>query len=228
MANVVFAGPTRAASRGVSTAALGSLLLHTFLGGTLIWAGSRLTLPARVEVYRVDLVAAPRPPAPEVAASAQKETPKPRPPEEPAEKAKLKKAPEAAATKVEAPKEAAEPKPEEVKKTLDEPNADETIRLEGAPFPYPEYLNNLVLQVKRRWRPPTGPQRWTAEIAFVIHADGRVTDIEWVRRSGDFNFDLEARGAIETTARQQAFGPLPEGYPSGQLRVVFLFDPARY
>lgn len=229
MANVVFAGSAPAGARGVSTAAIGSLLLHTLMGGVLIWAGTQLTLPTPAEVYRVDLVAAPRPRAPEVAApAAQKEAPKPRPPEEPAEKAKLKKKPEVAAAKVETPSKEAEPKPEERKKTLEEPNADETIRLEGAPFPYPEYLNNLVVQVKRRWRPPTGPQRWTAEIAFVIHGDGHVTDIEWVRRSGNFTFDLEARGAIETTARQQAFGALPEGYPSDQLRVVFLFDPAKY
>lgn len=214
----------------MSTAAVGSLLLHALLGGALIWAGTQLTFPPPAEVYRVDLVAAPRPPAPKVVPpAAQKETPKPRPPEEPTEKAKLKKKPEATAAKVETPpKEAAEPKREETKKTLEEPNADETIRLEGAPFPYPEYLNNLVVQVKRRWRPPTGSQRWTAEIAFVIHADGRVTDIEWMRRSGNFTFDLEARGAIETTARQQAFGALPDGYPSDQLRVVFLFDPAKY
>lgn len=232
MASLAPAGFARAGARGargVPAAAVGSFLFHALLGAVVVWAGTRWALPAPAEVYRVDLVAAPRPPAPRTAAAAaQKETPKPRPPEEPTERAKLKKAPETAPVEVEeAPKEA-EPKPAETKKTLEKPNADETIRLEGAPFPYPEYTNNLVVQVKRRWRPPTGPQRPTAEIAFVIHKSGTVTDIEWVRRSGSFTFDLEARGAIETAARQQAFGPLPDGYPADQLRVVFLFDPARY
>lgn len=229
MAQLAPTGWGRDGARGVPAAAVGSFLLHAVLGALVIWAGTRWTLPAPVDVYRVDLVAAPRPAAPDAStATAQKETPKTRPPEEPTEKAKLKKAPEAAPeTPAETPKEA-EPKPAETKKTLEKPNAEETIRLEGAPFPYPEYLENMVVQVKRRWRPPTGPQRLTAEIAFVIHKSGNVTDIEWVRRSGAFTFDLEARGAIETAARQQAFGALPDGYPSDQLRVVFLFDPARF
>ena len=227
MAHLAPAGWGRDGARGVPAAAVSSVLLHAVLGAVVIWAGTRWTLPAPVEVYRVDLVAAPRPPAPQ-APAAQQETPKARPPEEPTEKAKLKKAPEAAPVKAEATPKEAEPKPAETKKTLEEPNATETIRLEGAPFPYPEYLENMVIQVKRRWRPPTGPQRLTAEIAFVIHKSGDVTCCEWVRRSGAFTFDLEARGAIETAARQRAFGALPDGYPSDQLRVVFLFDPARF
>lgn len=228
MAQLAPAGWGRNGARGVRAAAIGSFVLHAALGAVAVWAGTQWTLPAPVEVYRVDLVAAPRPPAPEVSAAAARETPKARPPEEPAERAKRKKSPEAAPVKAEEPPKEAEPKPAETKKTLEEPNADETIRLEGAPFPYPEYVNKLVVQVKRRWRQPSGAQQLIAEVSFTIHKDGRVTDIEWVRRSGNSAFDLEARGAVETAARQQAFGPLPEGYPSDQLRVVFLFDPAKY
>lgn len=181
-------------------------------------------IPPPAQVYRVDLVAAPSPPAPAPTVrevpEPPKEAPKPKPKEEPAPRAKQRKKPEAAKAEL--------PKPPEPKPAPTTPNAEETIRLEGAPFPFPEYLNNLVLQVKRRWRPPSGPQRLSAEVAFLIHRDGRVTDIEWVRRSGSFVFDLEARGAIEAAARQEAFGPLPEGYPADQLRVIFLFDPAKY
>lgn len=224
------AASTRAqAANARSRALAGSLLLHTTLGALLVWTAQRLVFPAPAQVYRVDLVAPPAPRTPEVMRpAAEREAPKPPPKEEPAPRAKVRKTPETAPAKAEAPPKEAEAKPPESKPTLEPPTAEETIRLEGAPFPYPEYLNNLVIQVKRRWRPPSGVQRWTAEISFIIHRDGRVTDIEWVRRSGSFGFDLEARGAVETAARQQAFGPLPEGYPADQLRVVFLFDPARY
>lgn len=215
-------------SNGRSTAVVGTVLLHAALVVLLFWTSSRLALPAPAQVYRVDLVAPPAPPAPRVTRpAAEKKAETPPPEEEPAPKAKVKEKPAAAPVEVEAAPEE-EAKPPESKKTLEPPNAEETIRLEGAPFPYPEYTNNLVVQVKRRWRQPAGSQQLSAEISFIIHEDGRVTDIEWARRSGNFAFDLEARGAVETAARQQAFGPLPEGYPGDQLRVVFLFDPAKY
>ena len=215
-------------SNGRTSALVGTVLLHAAWVIVLFWAGSRLALPAPAQVYRVDLVAPPSPPTRQVTRpAAERRAEKPPPKEEPAPKAKVKEQPAAAPVEVEAKPEE-EAKPPESKKTLEPPNAEETIRLEGAPFPYPEYVNNLVVQVKRRWRQPAGAQRLIAEISFTIHKDGRVTDIEWARRSGNFAFDLEARGAVETAARQQAFGPLPEGYPSDQLRVVFLFDPAKY
>jgi len=50
--------------------------------------------------------------------------------------------------------------------------------------------------------------------------------MEWVRRSGDLTFDLQARGAIEAAGRSLAFGPLPETYLRDRLRVSFYFDPS--
>jgi TonB family protein len=105
---------------------------------------------------------------------------------------------------------------------------DEPVRLEGAPFPYPEYLANIILQIKRHWRPPTGGVQWRSELAFTILRDGSVEDVSWVRRSGNPAFDLEARGAIEAAGRRGVFGPLPDEYPSDRLRVSFFFDPTRY
>ncbi|HKK08278.1 MAG TPA: TonB C-terminal domain-containing protein, partial [Gemmatimonadota bacterium] len=67
-----------------------------------------------------------------------------------------------------------------------------------------------------------------AEISFVIHKDGSVSGIDWVRRSGDLSFDLEARGAVEAAGRARAFGSLPKGYPRDRLRVSFFFDPTSY
>jgi hypothetical protein len=65
-----------------------------------------------------------------------------------------------------------------------------------------------------------------AEVSFFIHRDGAVTHFQFVRRSGNFGFDLEAQGAIEAAANTGAFGPLPEGFPDDVLFVSFFFDPA--
>jgi protein TonB len=101
-----------------------------------------------------------------------------------------------------------------------------TIRTEGVEFPFPEYLRNLVAQVYRRWRPPTSDAALEAEVSFLVHRDGSVTDLVFTRRSGSFAFDLEAQGAIEAAARARAFGPLPQGYGAGVLPVSFFFSPA--
>ncbi|MFB6368032.1 MAG: TonB C-terminal domain-containing protein, partial [Gemmatimonadota bacterium] len=99
------------------------------------------------------------------------------------------------------------------------------VQIEGKAFPFPDYLNNIVNQIRRHWRPPTGKEHLRAELSFVITRDGSVENIEWIQRSGNLAFDLEARGAIETAGRKRAFGPLPEAYPRDRLRVTFYFDP---
>ena len=43
--------------------------------------------------------------------------------------------------------------------------------------------------------------------------------------SGNFNFDLEAMGAVEQAGRRAAFGPLPEGWQGDRLWVRFTFLP---
>ena len=92
-------------------------------------------------------------------------------------------------------------------------------------FAFPEYLENIVRQINRYWRRPTGARHLRAEIVFVIDRDGRVSEIGWAQKSGDAAFDLEAQGAVEAAGRSLAFGPLPEGYPRDRLRVSFYFDP---
>lgn len=99
------------------------------------------------------------------------------------------------------------------------------VQIDGRAFPFPDYLNNIVNQIRRHWRPPGGQEHLRAELSFVIRRDGSVAEIDWIDRSGNLSFDLEARGAIETAGRRQAFGPLPEEYPRDRLRVSFYFDP---
>lgn len=99
------------------------------------------------------------------------------------------------------------------------------VQLEGANFADPAYMKNIIAQVQRYWRPPANGRAYRAEISFVIHRDGHVTDIDWVRRSGSAVFDLAASSAVESAGRDRAFGPLPEVYPRDRLRVQFYFDP---
>jgi periplasmic protein TonB len=100
-----------------------------------------------------------------------------------------------------------------------------TVRAEGIEFPFPGYLNNIVRQIALNFKPrnPNAPLK--AEVRFLIHRDGSVSDLTFVRKSGVFSFDLEAQGAVEAAASKRAFGPLPDGFPDDVLPVVFSFDP---
>lgn len=101
-----------------------------------------------------------------------------------------------------------------------------TVKTPGMTFAYPEYLRNLVAQIYRRWDRPRGGTR-RAEVFFMIMRDGSVRDIRFITPSGDFTFDLNAQGAIESAANAGAFGPLPDGYPQDVLPVSFYFEPGR-
>jgi protein TonB len=100
-----------------------------------------------------------------------------------------------------------------------------TVRTEGIAFPFPGYLQNIVRQVAARFRPrnPSAPLK--ADVAFLIHRDGSVSNVRFVTRSGSYAFDLEAQGAIEAAAVARAFGALPSGVADDVLPVTFAFDP---
>jgi periplasmic protein TonB len=101
----------------------------------------------------------------------------------------------------------------------------ETVDIVGVDFPFPGYLENIVTQIYRRWNRPAGSVALSAEIQFMIRRDGSVTGIQFVKRSGNLGFDLNAQGAIEAAAATNAFGPLPDGYANDILPVSFFFDP---
>jgi outer membrane biosynthesis protein TonB len=102
-----------------------------------------------------------------------------------------------------------------------------TVEVEGLEFPYPEYLRNIVAQVYRRWERPGGNVSLKAEVFFLVHRDGSISNLRFVSRSGSFAFDLEAEGAVESAATAGAFGPLPEGFADDVLPVSFFFDPQK-
>lgn len=201
-----------------------SLAVHVLLAVALLHTSpSRASAPPP-QSYRVQLVAAAAEEAPERqeprAAEAAEEDHRP-PPPEPTPEPK----PETERPTVEKEEEVPEPS-EEPSKAPEEGEDEVNVQLDGATFPYPEYLNNIIRQINRHWRKPTGGRHLRAELSFVIHEDGSVSGIEWVRRSGNRAFDLEARGAVEAAGSRGAFGPLPDGYPRDRLRVTFFFDPS--
>jgi periplasmic protein TonB len=100
-----------------------------------------------------------------------------------------------------------------------------TVQTGGIDFPFPGYLNNIVRQIALRFTPPDRDSRMRAEIMFLIHRDGSVTNLRFVTRSGSYPFDLEAQGSIEAAASSRAFGPLPDGFNEDVLPVSFSFDP---
>jgi outer membrane biosynthesis protein TonB len=102
-----------------------------------------------------------------------------------------------------------------------------TVSTEGVEFPFPEFLQNIVSQVLRRWQRPLDNTPLEAEVGFMVHRDGSVTDLQFVRRSGNFAFDLEAQGAIEEAGRFKAFGTLPDGWVPDVLFVRFYFSGQR-
>lgn len=102
-----------------------------------------------------------------------------------------------------------------------------TVSTEGVAFPFPEYLQNIVGQVLRRWQRPAQGTPLEAEVSFFVHRNGTVTDLQFIRRSGNFAFDLEAQGAIEEAGRFKAFGALPDGWTSDVLFVRFYFSGRR-
>lgn len=223
-----------------SGAVMGSMGLHSVVLAVVFWGTTQITIPPPPQIYQVELIAAPRP-AP-VRTVPVPERPKPAPePERTARPVETKPKPaattrrESRPAEVEEKAEEREPtptvleeKPAAAPEESTESSVDVPVRLEGAPFAYPEYLANVILQIKRHWRPPAGGRQLRAELAFTLLRDGSVEDVAWVHRSGDPAFDLEARGAIEAAGRRKAFGPLPAEYPSDQLRVSFFFDPTRY
>jgi protein TonB len=100
-----------------------------------------------------------------------------------------------------------------------------SVRSDGIEFPFPGYLNNIVRQIAINFKPRNPAARLKAEVRFLIHRDGSVSDLSFIRRSGNFSFDLEAQGAVEAASSTGRFGPLPAGFPDDVLPVVFSFDP---
>ena len=220
---------------GTGVGLVSTLIVHGAAIGLL--GGVVRTEEPSPPVYAVELVAAPAPaPKQRLAPEA---TPTPPPPEPPAPVASTPKPAERTVpveqpkpkTPVE-PRPPADPAPKT--STTETPAPGETpstgrdattISTPGLDFPFPEYLRNIMNQIYRRWRRPTGNVPLRAEIFFLIRRDGSVAEVRFVKRSGNFSYDLEAQGAIEAAAKARAFGQLPDGWENDVLPISFYFEP---
>jgi periplasmic protein TonB len=219
--------------QAVAVAALGTVAVHIAAGAVLIFGMAKSAGPQPL-VYSVELVAAPRPttsastaPAAPAPPAAPTVAPKPKP-------ASKKSAPVAkpkAPPKVD-PK--AEPTPAKPAAgdlapgaTPGSGTAVDNVKVQGVPFPFPEYLNRLANEILRRWARPLGAAALEAEVSFTVNRDGSVRNIRVARSSRSYSFDLGAQGAVEQAAEDKAFGPLPSGWQSDILQVAFLFTPRK-
>ena len=124
------------------------------------------------------------------------------------------------------------PEPEPVEEPGDPEPSDElsgedlNIRMEGLKRDYPEYYGNIIRQIRRCFGVFQGPGSLRTEVLFYINQDGTVDggSIEFYSRSGNFNFDIQAMGAVECAGGR--FGPLPEDLGWDRLPVLFEFRPS--
>jgi TonB family protein len=100
------------------------------------------------------------------------------------------------------------------------------VRINGADFVDRAYLENIIRQVRRHFRPPADAPG-QAEVLFWIERDGKVDEMRVVTSSGGFRFRAAALEAIEQAGQRGAFGPLPEAFPGDRLPISFYFRPAR-
>jgi TonB family protein len=100
-----------------------------------------------------------------------------------------------------------------------ETGLDLPVTLEGRPFRFPWYLEQLVRKIERNWRPSSNTLH--ANVYFRIARNGRISDIKIAEESGNFLFDQSARRAVEASAPMP---PLPDEYDGDYLGVYFDFD----
>ena len=162
----------------------------------------------------------PTPPAEEKPATVVKPKPKPKPPEKPPERKETPK-PETPKEATKENKSAAAPDAEDAKSK--ESGEGINVRLEGLKRDYPAYYGNIIRQIDRCFRPPSGSSLATT-VYFVINKDGSVSDLSWAQKSGNPALDIAAMGAVECAGNGH-FGPLPEDVPFDRLPIQFKFYP---
>jgi TonB family protein len=135
--------------------------------------------------------------------------------------------------------EAAQPDPPEPEPEKAEPVAKATepaepgIQLvtplmEAVALKYPYYMNALKRKINENWSPPGAGFAEAREVlvVFTILRDGSVRGAEVEQSSGDVFYD---QAALRSVLRATPFPPLPDGYPSADMKIhfSFLLDPDR-
>lgn len=98
------------------------------------------------------------------------------------------------------------------------------VDIEGAEFPFPEYLENIIRQINRyfRWEGDNSPE---ARVVFCVNRDGSVSGLSLIERSRDWKFNQQTMSAIEAIGQRKAFGPLPDGWVQERLCIRYRFLP---
>ena len=230
-------------SRGLGLPIALSAAMHVVVAVPLIVFARASPPPARPPVYKVNIVAAPPGPRAIGVVTPTQTAPAPADAKVPPRAEVVPPAPvlppKTQPVKTRTPPPAATPVPSTAKAntpTAPAPVAGggptggrgtdvATVRTSGIEFPYPGYLNNIVRQIALRFDPSDRGPALRAEIAFLLHRDGSISNLRFLKRSGAYAFDLEAQGSIEAAAGAHAFGPLPPGFTDDILPVIFSFDP---
>ncbi|MEP6831964.1 MAG: TonB C-terminal domain-containing protein [Gemmatimonas sp.] len=97
--------------------------------------------------------------------------------------------------------------------------------VEGIQFPFPYYIENIQRQLAIAFGDWTKGGDLVAEFRFVILRDGSVPEIKLLTSSGNRQFDLQGRGAIESVGNKRLFNPLPDGFSDESLPVYYTFRP---
>ncbi len=205
----------------------GTVALHV-VAGVALFTSPRLAYDVMPPVYAVELIAAPRPQpveqrrAPEVV---QRPADPPVPTQRPPRRTSVAETPPPPSPQPQQKEPAPRTNPVEPAPNVEPSTGSDpaTVKTTGVQFPFPDYLRNLVGQVYRQWQRPSGNVSLRAEVMFLVHRDGSISGFQFIKRSGNFGFDLEAQGAIERAAR--FFGALPTGFDADVLPVHFFFDP---
>jgi TonB family protein len=98
-----------------------------------------------------------------------------------------------------------------------------TMRLDGANFPYPYYLNNIQIKILANFKPAISQQEAKgkkAVVYFVIDQNGKISEVKLEDKSGHFLFDQEAQRAV---LRSNPLPALPPAFGGERLGVHFEF-----
>ena len=195
---------------------LASGALHLAVAVVVVLLAARGTTRPLPPVYQVNLVSA-------ATLAAEPRRPEPQPEETVEEEAPPEPEAVEEIPDPEREPERPEPQPRETPRagppTAQETGPDLPITLEGRPFRFPWYLEQLVRKIERNWRPSTNTMR--ATVYFRIARNGRLSEIEVSEPSGNFLFDQAAQRAVEASAPMP---PLPGEYDGDYLGVYFDFD----
>lgn len=189
-----------------------ALILAILLGG--VATSSRSALPP---AYQVQLVSA-------AELAPQRTRPEPRPSEPveeetPSEPETAERVPDPERTLPERAPAATEPTPRPGPERGPRAGPDLPFSLEGRPFQFPWYLEEIYRKVLRNWRPPSNTLE--ATIHFRIEKNGRISEVGVAESSGNFLFDQAARRAVEAS---NPMPPLPREYGGDWLGVYFDFN----